>query len=151
MFPDVEKAMEMAVKAHDGQYDRGGDPYIMHVIRVWDGLGQVKELSEDIEKYQNVNIEIVAWLHDVVEDTDITLQQIHEQFGGKVGDAVDAITKRKGETLEGYYLRVMANPISRVVKLSDLYDNFRRNHKIEDEATRLRMAKKYSLGFDMLR
>lgn len=140
--------MEMAVKAHDGQYDRGGDPYIMHVIRVWAGVEGIYKVWQ---AESNVPIQVVAWLHDTVEDTDITLQQIHEQFGGEVGDAVDAITKRKGETLEGYYLRVKANRIARAVKLSDLHDNFRRNHQIEDEATRLRMAKKYSLGFDMLR
>lgn len=135
--------MEIAVKAHANQYDKSDDPYIMHVIRVWDAVRN--------STVWNTEAQVTAWLHDTVEDTDVTLDRIYQEFGDEVGNAVDAITKRKGETLVQYYMRVRANPIAKIVKWADLNDNFRRNHKLTDEETRLRMARKYSLGFDMLR
>ena len=60
------------------------------------------------------------------------------------------MTKRKGETNEDYYWRVKQNPHATRVKICDLLDNFGRNHLVEDEEKRLRMAAKYSLGFDIL-
>lgn len=140
--PLVDKALDYAVTKHQGKDNKySGEPYVLHVLRVF---RNVRDAGYGTEH------QITALLHDTVEDTDATVEEIHEAFGGTVAAAVDSLTKQKGQTLEQYYTRVQLNKIATVVKFYDLMDNFKRNHLIDDEATRLRMAKKYSLGFDML-
>ena len=65
---------------------------------------------------------MVAWLHDVVEDTEVTLADVEREFGATVSAAVDAITRRADEA-DSYYARVKANPIALRVKTADLADN----------------------------
>ena len=65
----------------------------------------------------------VAWLHDSVEDTETTFDDLIYYFGSSVAQAVDAITKRKGESYSEYLNRVKANPIARLVKIADLSHN----------------------------
>ena len=107
----LEKAINIASGAHFGQVDRGGNPYILHPLRV---MFAVKTLEE----------QIVAVLHDVVEDTTITLNYLAEKgFSNQILDAIDALTKRSGETrLEAAY-RALSNPISKIVKIADVTDN----------------------------
>jgi (p)ppGpp synthase/HD superfamily hydrolase len=102
-------AFELARKAHEGQLDKGGRPYIEHPLTV------ERLVSTPIER-------IVALLHDVVEDTDVTIDDL-EPFGKEVVAAVDAITKRSGEKLEDYLSRVKANAVARAVKIADLTHN----------------------------
>jgi hypothetical protein len=94
--------------------------------------------------------EVVAWLHDVVEDTDVTLDEIDRDFGRRIADAVDAITRRDGEG-DRYYRRVAANPIARLVKVHDIADNTapERTAKL-DPATRDRLAAKYLHARELL-
>ncbi|WP_442905106.1 GTP pyrophosphokinase [Haladaptatus sp. ZSTT2] len=66
---------------------------------------------------------IVAVLHDVVEDTDYTIEAIEETFGSMVRAAVDALTKRMGENYTEFIERVAENPIARRVKIADLENN----------------------------
>ena len=66
---------------------------------------------------------IVGWLHDTVEDTDLSLVEIAETFGARIADAVDALSRRPDEKWDLYLRRVKANPIARKVKISDLIDN----------------------------
>lgn len=102
-------ARRMAEIAHRGQLDKAGRPYIEHPARV------AGRLSDE-------DAVIVAFLHDVVEDTDITLDQIEALFGDRVRGAVEAITRRCGEG-DAYYARINANALARAVKLEDLADN----------------------------
>ena len=82
----LEKAIQIAVIAHTGQKDKSGEPYILHPLKV---MMHVK--TEEAR--------IVAVLHDVVEDSEITLQDLKNNgFTQNIVDAVDALTKRKGET-----------------------------------------------------
>ena len=106
----VGKAFEVAFAAHAGQTDKSGAPYIAHVVRVAAKL----TLPED---------QIVALLHDTVEDCDTTLEEIAATFGPGIAAAVDAITKRDHEPLEDYIARVRANPIATRVKRADVADN----------------------------
>lgn len=68
---------------------------------------------------------VVAWLHDVVEDTPVTVEDVDGAFGSQVSDAVDAITRRTAET-DDYYARVKANSIALTVKAADNTDPLRR-------------------------
>jgi (p)ppGpp synthase/HD superfamily hydrolase len=119
----LEKAIVLAVHAHQGQKDRAGQPYIMHPLRL------LCRVQSDLEK-------ITAVLHDVVEDTPITLEQLRsEGFPGPVIEAVDCLTKREGEPYDHLIERAAANPIARRVKMADLEDNMdiRRNGSLQEK------------------
>lgn len=107
----LERAMAIAEKQHAGQVDKAGRPYMEHPLRV------MKAMSNDAER-------IVAILHDVIEDTDLTLDQLAaEGFPGYILEALDSVTRRDGETYEAFITRAAANPIGRRVKYADLQDN----------------------------
>lgn len=107
----LERAIAIAEKQHAGQVDKAGRPYIEHPLRV------MKTMSNDAER-------IVAILHDVIEDTDFTLDQlVAEGFPGYILEALDAVTRRDGEIYEAFVARAAMNPIGRRVKYADLQDN----------------------------
>jgi len=107
----LERAIAIAVKAHAGKVDKAGAPYILHPLRVMLKL----EKSEE---------RIAAVLHDVVEDSDMTLEDLrNEDFPDTVVDAVDAVTMRYGESYADFVQRAALNRIGRCVKLADLEDN----------------------------
>ena len=107
----LERAIEIAKKAHEGQVDKAGEPYIDHPLRV---MARVATQEE----------KIVAVLHDVVEDSDASLSDLRDEgFSEEIIAAVDAVTKRPGETYEAFVLRAASNEIGRSVKLADLFDN----------------------------
>lgn len=107
----LEEAIAIAVEAHRGQTDRAGAPYILHPLRMMFGL------RTDAER-------MAAVLHDVVEDTDWTLDALRERgFPEAVVKAVDHLTRREGETYEDFVHRAARHPVARRVKLADLEDN----------------------------
>ena len=109
----LNKAIEIAAKAHNGQVDKGGNPYILHPLRV---LNYCESGSESIK--------ICAILHDVVEDTDITLDDLRaEGFSEEVISALDCLTKKKDESYDDFISRVLTNEIACIVKNGDLADN----------------------------
>ena len=101
--------------AHQNQVDKGGHPYIGHPARVATRVS-VPTINDDT---------IVALLHDVVEDTPVTLGDLREIFPDHIVDAIDAITRRKNEseTFFDYVNRCAENPMARRVKIMDLVDN----------------------------
>jgi GTP diphosphokinase / guanosine-3',5'-bis(diphosphate) 3'-diphosphatase len=123
-------AIAFAAEAHRDQRDKRGEVYFLHPMRVLLALQAIGYP----EAYQ-----VAAVLHDVVEDTEATLEEIHERFGSLVGDAVDALTRRGHwepqpdqdeakwiweETYKEYIRRCCQNSIARAVKRFDVYDNF---------------------------
>ncbi|NRF67353.1 bifunctional (p)ppGpp synthetase/guanosine-3',5'-bis(diphosphate) 3'-pyrophosphohydrolase [Aquincola sp. S2] len=107
----LERAIQIAARAHAGQVDKAGQPYILHPLRV---MLAVKRPPE----------RIAAVLHDVVEDTSVTLDELRsEGFPEEVLQAVRALTKTKGEDRLAAAARAAANPIARAVKLADVTDN----------------------------
>jgi (p)ppGpp synthase/HD superfamily hydrolase len=112
----LSKVIMFAVNAHEGQTDKIGEPYILHPLRV------MMDCNSMVEK-------VVAILHDTVEDTDVTLEDIralfvsNRTFADTVVDAVDAITKKKGQSYDDYLNIVKQNPIALSVKLADIRDN----------------------------
>ncbi len=107
---DVAAARALATKAHEGQTDKAGLPYITHPERV-------------ALRMESPELQVIGWLHDTVEDTTLTVKDIAERFGPETAAAVDAISRRDGEKWSGYLDRVAANPMARQVKISDLIDN----------------------------
>ena len=108
---DLEEAIGIAVQAHRGQKDRAGAPYILHPLRM------MFRVQTDAER-------MAAVLHDVVEDTDWTLDALRERgFPDEVVDAVDHLTRREGESYDEFVTRAAAHPVARRVKLADLEDN----------------------------
>ena len=106
----VDRARQIAVEAHRDQVDKSGAAYITHPARVAQRVAG------------NPQAEMVAWLHDVVEDTTVTLEYLATEFPPEVVAAVDAITKRPDEG-DTYYRRVAANSLALLVKQADLADN----------------------------
>jgi hypothetical protein len=106
----LERAIELAARAHAGQVDKARQPYILHPLRV-------------MMQLYDQEMRIAAVLHDVVEDSFVTLSDIEAQFGGEVADAVDALTRRAGESYDQFIERCGRNRIARLVKVADLQDN----------------------------
>lgn len=123
----VKKAYDFAAKMHADQKRRSGEPYIIHPIQVANILAQMKMDEETLA---------AAFLHDVVEDTDTTLQQLKEMFGAKVAMLVDGVTKlgkieyisKEERQIENYrkMFLAMAQDIRVVIiKLADRLHNMR--------------------------
>jgi len=108
----LEKAIVHAAMAHEGQVDKGGLPYILHPLAVMLSLP-----STDVDG------RIVAVLHDVVEDTSVTLDNLASWLPEYLVQAVDAMSKRKGETSRAYWTRCKANAIAARVKVADMRHN----------------------------
>jgi (p)ppGpp synthase/HD superfamily hydrolase len=107
----LERAIDVAVKSHQGQTDKAGQPYILHPLRV-------------MMRMQTHEERIAAVLHDVIEDTDVTIDDL-----GKAGVpqdvlvVVDHLTHRPDESYEAYVERIATHPIARRIKIADLEDN----------------------------
>lgn len=111
----LEKAIEIAVEAHRGQIDKAGKEYILHPMRV-------------MLRGRNDTEMIIGILHDVVEDTPVTLDMLRlEGFSEEVLAALDCITKQKGESYGAFIDRVLANPLATQIKLYDMEDNLKRD------------------------
>ena len=107
----LNKAYELARKEHLGQVDKGGNPYINHPISV------ANLMSTDDEK-------IVAYLHDIVEDTKITLSSLYEMgFTDEIVFAIDSMTKRDNENYDDYIKRLCKSPLAIRVKIADMTHN----------------------------
>lgn len=120
---NLDMALKIAVEAHTGQVDKVGQPYILHPLRI------MLAMTTDEER-------MVAALHDVVEDSAVTLADLcRAGFSKSVVDAVDALTHRDGESYENYVERASRNLLAKRIKIADLEDNmnFRRIWKLEDK------------------
>ena len=107
----LERAIEIAATAHAGQVDKAGQPSILPPLRV------MLRVAEDHER-------MAAVLHDVVEDTSVTLEQLAvEGFPAEVLQAVEALTKRPGESRLEAAARAAVHAVARAVKLADNAEN----------------------------
>ncbi len=109
--PTLEDAILLATEVHRGQKDKGGAPYILHPLRV------MLRVAGDTEQ-------MAAVLHDVVEDTWVTLEQLRKDgYPEAVVRAVDCLSRRKDEDYDAFVARINPNAVARRVKLADLEDN----------------------------
>jgi guanosine-3',5'-bis(diphosphate) 3'-pyrophosphohydrolase len=108
---ELNKAYEIASMAHKNQKDKGGTEYINHPVAVSALVGSLEE-------------KIVALLHDVVEDTRVTLEELKSfGFNDNIITAIDAISKKDGESIDDYMNRVKNNKLACSVKKADLLHN----------------------------
>lgn len=134
----VNAARVIAYYAHRGQTDKAGEPYIHHPEAV------VAQLTGETDK-------IVGWLHDVIEDTDFSPAILLEIFGREIMIALDAITRREGETWDEYISRVEKNPIAIRVKMADLTHNMDLSRLKTVEEKDLKRYEKYKRTYMRLK
>lgn len=107
----LERAILLAVHAHQGQRDKAGAPYVLHPLRVMLRMSSENEM-------------IPAVLHDVLEDSDLTVMDLsNEGFSEEALEIVECLTRREGETYEEFIERVKLNPFATMIKLADIEDN----------------------------
>jgi len=134
----LEKAIEIALSAHKNQVDKDGQPYILHPLRV------MLQMDTEVEQ-------IVAVLHDVLEDSDLSSFSLRERGASQeILTVLDHLTHRKNESYAEFILRVMQNPIAKKIKLADLWDNMdlrRLSEVTEEDFARYR---KYEKAYKVL-
>jgi (p)ppGpp synthase/HD superfamily hydrolase len=135
----LDEAIQVARRAHEGQLDKSGRPYIGHPLRV---MGSLRGEHE----------RMAAVLHDVVEDTSVTLADLKAAgCPDEVLAAVAAVSRQPGEDQAAYLARVAANPIARAVKRADIADNMSPERLARlDAETQERLRAKYESALRQL-
>lgn len=111
MNDTLERAIALACRVHAGQRDKAGKAYILHPLRL-------------MLRFDDAESQMVAVLHDVVEDAGITLDDLRALgIPEPVLAAIDCLSKREGEGYEAFIERIRPNPLARRVKLADIRDN----------------------------
>lgn len=129
----VARAKALAYRAHAGQVDKAGRPYIEHVARV------AAAVSDDPEA------EAVAWLHDVLEDCPAFEEEFWCNQPSKITKAVDKMTRWPGLSVKHYYTRIRHNSLALRVKLADIADNADESRlALLDEKAAGRLRRKYA-------
>lgn len=138
----TNKAMRIAYDAHHGQLDRNGVPYIFHPFHV------AEQMKDEISV-------CVALLHDVVEDTSLTIEDLSREFPEEVVQAVSLLTHDKSEDYFDYLQRIKRNPYARNVKIADVLHNSDQS-RITDPASvseekKISWKHKYAVALQILR
>ena len=137
----TNEAMKIAYRAHHGQVDKGGIPYIFHPFHL------AEQMTDEYTT-------CAALLHDVVEDTDVTLEALSAVFPAEVVEAVALLTHRPGDDYLQYVAAIRENPIARAVKLADIAhnsDTTRLEATADNLATQKRLHEKYSKALQILK
>ena len=108
--PLTIRAMKLAYAAHHGQLDKSGMPYIHHPLHL------AEQMTDEFTT-------CVALLHDIVEDTDVTLEQLCHEFPPQITNAVALMTHDPAVPYMEYVARIKKDPIARAVKIADLMHN----------------------------
>jgi hypothetical protein len=136
-----ERAIAIAVAAHQGQRDKAGEPYIYHLLRV------MLSVEGSAQKQ-------VALLHDLLEDTPWTAGDLKiAGISQTVIEALELLTHKKTDSYADYVVRLSRNLLAKTSKLADLNDNYRlnrvafRNGHHEEDSRRIA---RYILSHDFL-
>lgn len=135
----LDEAIKLATDAHAGQVDKSGERYILHPLRV------MLAMKTDNER-------IVAVLHDVVEDTPVTCDELYwmHGFAPEIVLAVAALTRGKNEDYFDFIRRLAPNPIARAVKIADLRDNLDPSRGLPNDPNAVMRRQKYNRALGML-
>lgn len=107
----IEKSLEIALKAYSGQKDKAGKTYILHPLRIMAKMETEEEM-------------VVALLHDVIEDSDYTSDDLlSEGIPSAIVEAVQLLSKVDGESYDQFVDRVSENPLATKIKVADIEDN----------------------------
>lgn len=139
LYTDMtKKAIRLAYRAHQGQTDKCGLPYVFHPYH----------LAEQMDTEETI---AAALLHDVVEDTPYTLEDLKaEGFPPSVLEAVALLTHEEGVPYMDYVAKIKSNPIARAVKLADLAHNSDLTRLNEVREKDLRRVEKYKKAVELL-
>ena len=136
----TRRAAEIAEAAHRGQADKSGFPYILHPVHL------AEQMPDEITA-------AIALLHDVCEDTEITLTELEAEFPPRVTDALRLLTHDKGEDYFEYVRRIRENPDALAVKRADLMHNLDDSRILPgtvSEEKRAAMREKYQKALSLL-
>ena len=138
---NLDEALVLVSTNFRGVKDKSGTPYVLHCIRV-------------MMSVESLDAKMVAVMHDLVEDTPMTLAQLKEKgFSETVLNGVDLVTHRSDVTYEDYIVQIKSNPLAREVKLADLKDNTsldRTLYREESNARDRHRFQKYLLSYQFL-
>lgn len=134
---NTRKAMNIAYNAHMGQLDKSGVPYIYHPIH----------LAEQMETEEEC---VVALLHDTVEDTDVTFEELEKEFSKSIVEAVKLLTHDDSTPYMEYVRKIKENPIAKRVKLADLRHNSDMTRKEEITEKDRERNEKYKKALEIL-
>ncbi len=108
---NLDDALALVATHFRGVTDKDGEPYVLHCLRVMMGVADPRA-------------QLVALMHDLVEDTEVTIDELRSRgFDEEVVAAVDLVTHRESHSYAEYVIRLKSNPLARQAKLSDLRDN----------------------------
>ena len=133
----VFRAMNIAYNAHMGQFDKAGVPYIFHPIH----------LAEQMDTEEEC---IVALLHDVVEDTNVTFEDLEKDFPKSIIDAIKLLTHDKSIDYMEYVKQLKNNPIAKKVKLADLRHNSDTTRLLKITEKDIKRVEKYKKAIQLL-
>ena len=135
----LHKAITIASEAHQGQSSINGEPYILHPLRL-----MIKSKSNEER--------IIAVLHDVIERSNIRLSTLKSRgFHQNIINAIDSLSRRKGEPYFDYIRRLMQNKISVKIKLLDLIDNIKSHSKNNKDGIYDAKISKYQNALELIR
>lgn len=130
----LKAAFKIAAAAHAGQQDKAGQPYIDHPVRI-------------AAMVEGEDAKVVALLHDVVEDSDVSLADLSEVFPPHIVAAVDAVSRRPDETYFEFVARAALDPLGKVVKRADVQDHLGPGH---EDAIPASLIKRYRKALVLL-
>ena len=135
----LENAIRLAMTGHAGQFDKGNMPYILHPLHVMLQMDSIDEM-------------IVAVLHDVIEDTSITIDILRSNgFDEDIISDVDLLTKKEGQAYNEYIMKIKASSRATKVKLADMRHNSDLTRMPVVEEKHLKMITKYHWATLVLR
>ena len=140
LYEVLEEVILLAAKKHYGQKDKSGKPYILHPIEVMCSVPTVEE-------------KIVAIAHDLIEDTDTTLDDLRNlNIPEELVEAIYSVTKRKNEKYSDFIKRASENEVGIKVKIADIEHNTRQD-RVEklDIIIVQRMMTKYEKALNFLK
>ena len=130
---DIESAISLALQAHKGQLDKGGQPYILHPLAV---MNRVESMEE----------KIVAVLHDAIEDSEVTLEELRGLgFSEEILTAIQLLTRSTEDSYEEFIDKTIMNRTARNVKIADIKENMnisRIKNPTEEDYNRLEKYRK---------
>lgn len=134
---NTKKAMKICFKLHKEQVDKSGLPYVLHPIHL-------------AEQMTDENSCIVALLHDTVEDTDYTIEEIRTEFGDEIADAITLLTHESSVDYIDYVGKIKKNPLAAKVKIADLIHNSTLSRLNEITEMDIKRVKKYEEAIKLL-
>lgn len=149
----ISEALDCAFMVHDGQVDKGGEPYIKHVLRVAMTVHKVSYAEGGSNGIWKEDYIVCALLHDVFEDAtnEDLVRRTYQKLTTHQADALRRLTRRKDRSYFDYIAALIGNPIAMEVKKADLRDNLNeeRLKRELDDTDRARMDK-YRFALAML-